>query len=168
MDTLFVVFGLFLMIAGIIGSFMPVIPGPPLSWLGFLILSFTTVPISWWFLGGTLVIALGVVGLDYLIPAIGTKKFGGSRAGMIGSVIGLLVAFIFPVLGFLGIILWPFVGALVGELINKADKKAAAKAAFGSFVGFLTGTFLKFMITIIYLGLYIAKVWEFRGALFSY
>jgi hypothetical protein len=59
-------------------------------------------------------------------------------------------------------------GALAGELLNKADKKTALKAAFGSFLGFLTGTFLKFMVAIVYLGLFIYKAWDYRDLLFSY
>ncbi len=169
MDVILVFFGFILMIAGIAGSFLPVIPGPPLSWVGLLLLSLTqAVPLSWWFLGTTLIIAIGVVGLDYVIPAMGTKKFGGSKAGMTGSVLGLLVAFIFPILGVFGIIVWPFLGALIGELLNKADKKTAVKAAFGSFIGFLTGTFLKFLIAIIFLGLFLSKVWEYKNAIFPY
>ena len=119
-------------------------------------------------MGITLVIALIVLGLDYVIPAMGTKKFGGTKAGVIGTTIGLLVALFFPVLGPFGIIIWPFVGALVGELLNKADKKTATKAAFGSFLGFLTGTFLKFMVAIVYLGLFISKAWEHSNALFPF
>ena len=99
---------------------------------------------------------------------MGTKKFGGSKAGMWGTVIGLLVAIFFPILGVFGIVIWPFVGALVGEILYKADNKTALKAAFGSFIGFLTGTFLKFVLAIVFLGLFIAKAWEFRGALFSF
>jgi uncharacterized protein YqgC (DUF456 family) len=123
---------------------------------------------NWTFLGITLAIALIVFGLDYVIPAMGTKKFGGTKAGVIGTTIGLLVALFFPVLGPFGIIIWPFVGALVGELLNKADKKTATKAAFGSFLGFLTGTFLKFMVAIVYLGLFISKAWEHSNALFPF
>jgi len=157
------------MLIGILGSFLPVLPGPPISWVGLLLLHLTdAVPQNWFFLGITLVLALLVFVLDYIIPAMGTKKFGGSKAGMFGTMIGLLVAILFPVLGIFGIIIWPFVGALVGELINKADQKTAVKAAFGSFIGFLTGTFLKFLVTIIYLGLFVAKTWEYKGALFPF
>lgn len=157
------------MIVGIFGSFLPVLPGPPISWIGLLLLVLTkAIPNDWWFLGITFLVAAIVFALDYLIPAIGTRKFGGSKAGMAGTVIGLLVAILFPILGIFGIIIWPFIGALIGELINKADNKTALKAAFGSFVGFLTGTFLKFVVTIIYLGLFIAKTWDYKQALFPF
>jgi uncharacterized protein YqgC (DUF456 family) len=169
MDIALLIFGFLLMLVGIIGSFLPVLPGPTVSWIGLLLLYLTkVVPDDWVFLGITLVIALVVFALDYIIPAVGTKKFGGTRAGMIGTTLGLLVALIFPILGPLGIIIWPFVGALVGELMNKADKKTATKAAFGSFIGFLTGTFLKFVVTVVFLGLFISTAWEYKAALFPF
>ena len=169
MDIVLLILGFILMLVGILGSFLPVLPGPTVSWIGLLLLYLTkVVPDDWMFLGITLVIALIVFALDYIIPAVGTKKFGGTKAGMLGTTIGLLVALFFPILGPFGIIIWPFVGALVGELLNKADKKTATKAAFGSFIGFLTGTFLKFMVTIVYLGLFISTAWEYKGALFPY
>lgn len=169
MDIFLLVLGFILMLVGILGSFLPVLPGPPISWVGLLLLySTSAITMNWTFLGITLTIALIVFGLDYVIPAIGTKKFGGTKAGVIGTTVGLLVALIFPILGPFGIIIWPFVGALVGELLNKADKKTATKAAFGSFLGFLTGTFLKFMVAIVFLGLFISKAWEHSNALFPY
>ncbi|UII77123.1 DUF456 domain-containing protein [Flagellimonas sp. HMM57] len=169
MDIALLVLGFVFMLVGILGSFLPVLPGPPISWVGLLLLYLTkAVPDDWWVLGITAAVAILVFVLDYIIPAMGTKKFGGSKAGMIGTVIGLLVAIFFPVLGIFGIIIWPFVGALVGELINKADKKTALKAAFGSFIGFLTGTFLKFMLAVIYLGIFVVKVWEYRTPLFTF
>lgn len=166
-DIVLVTIGFILMLVGILGSFLPVLPGPPVSWIGLLLLHLTkAVPDNWWFLGITLAIALIVTVVDYIIPAAGTKKFGGSKAGMWGSIIGLLVAIFFPVLGPLGIIVWPFVGALVGELSNNAtDQKTAWKAAFGSFLGFLTGTFLKFLIAVVYAGLFIWKVVAHAAAL---
>jgi uncharacterized protein YqgC (DUF456 family) len=169
MDIVLLVIGFILMLVGILGSFLPVLPGPPISWIGLLLLYLTkAVPDDWWLLGITLVIAIAVFILDYIIPAVGTKKFGGSKAGMFGTVVGLLVAIFFPVLGPFGIIIWPFVGALVGELANKADNKTALKAAFGSFLGFLTGTFMKFVIAVIYLGIFIWKAIEFAPELFTF
>jgi uncharacterized protein YqgC (DUF456 family) len=169
MDIALLLIGFLLMIVGVLGSFLPVLPGPSISWIGLLLLYLTkAVPDNWWVLGITLVIALAVFALDYIIPAMGTKKFGGTKAGMIGTTLGLLVALFFPILGPFGIIIWPFVGALVGELLNKADNKTATKAAFGSFLGFLTGTFLKFMVTIVFLGLFITTAWEHKAAIFPY
>ncbi|MGY8913999.1 MAG: DUF456 domain-containing protein [Flavobacteriales bacterium] len=169
MDILLVILGFVLMLTGILGSFLPVLPGTPISWLGLLLLHLTEViPMDWLFLGITLGIAILVIALDYIIPVIGTKKFGGSKAGMIGTTIGLIVALIFPILGLFGIIIWPFIGALIGELINRTDHKTALKSAFGSFLGFLTGTFIKFVVATVYLGLFISIVWEYKGILFPF
>jgi len=168
MDIFITIVGLLLMFLGVLGSFLPVLPGPLTSWFGLLALHFTmAVPKNWTFLIITLVIAIIILLIDYIIPAIGTKKFGGSKAGMIGTIVGLLVAIFFPILGFFGIIIWPFIGALVGELLNKSDSNIAIKAAFGSLIGFLTGTFLKFVVSVIYLGLFIMEVWEYKSAIFS-
>ncbi|WP_276168125.1 DUF456 domain-containing protein [Zobellia alginiliquefaciens] len=169
MDIALLIFGFILMLVGVLGSFLPVLPGPPISWVGLLLLHLTeAIPQDWVFLGITATLALLVFGLDYVIPAIGTKKFGGTKYGVIGTTLGLLVALFFPVLGPFGIIVWPFVGALVGELLNKADGKTATKAAFGSFLGFLTGTFMKFLIAIIFLGLFISTAWDYRFELFPF
>ena len=82
MDIVLLIFGFILMLIGILGSLLPVLPGPPVSWVGLLLLIFTrAVPDDWWFLAITGVVALVVFAMDYLIPAIGARKFGGSRAG---------------------------------------------------------------------------------------
>ncbi|MDU8885079.1 DUF456 domain-containing protein [Yeosuana sp. MJ-SS3] len=169
MDIFLTIIAFLFMLLGIIGSFLPVLPGPFTSWIGLLILHFTNaVPKNWTFLIITLIIAILIWLIDYIIPAIGTKKFGGSRAGMFGTIVGLLFAIFFPILGFFGIIIWPFIGALAGELINKSDSNTAVKAAFGSLIGFLTGTFLKFVVSVIYLGLFIMEVWNYKSAIFTF
>ena len=165
MDILLVFAASIFIVLGIIGSFLPVLPGPLTSWVGLLILHLTdAIPMNWTFLIITLLFAIFIWFLDYIIPAIGTKRFGGSKYGMIGTSLGLIVGLLSPIP--FGIIIGPFVGALIGELINKSDSKTAVKAAFGSFLGFLTSTFIKFIVAIIYLGLFIAKIWEFKQELF--
>ncbi|TPV31798.1 DUF456 domain-containing protein [Paucihalobacter ruber] len=167
MDFVLIFFGIIFMIAGVLGSFLPILPGPPLSWIGLLLLHLTKiVPANTTFLVVTLVVAILVLVLDYVIPAVGTKRFGGSKIGMIGTTLGLLVAIIFPVFGVFGIVIWPFIGALIGELINKSTGQNAMKAAFGSFIGFLASTFLKFIVAVIYFGFFIKSLITYGPNLF--
>lgn len=142
MDYVLIGLGIVFMISGILGCVLPVIPGPPLSYLGLLLLHFTEkYQFSPRFLIIWAVITGVVYALDYIIPAWGTKKFGGSKRGVWGSIIGLVIGlFFFPPFG---IIIGPFVGAVVGELTVGKDSNAALKSGFGSFLGFLLGTLLK-------------------------
>lgn len=166
MDIFLVIIAALFMVLGIIGSFLPILPGPLTSWVGLLIFYLTkAVPINWTFLIITLIIALGIWILDYIIPAVGTKRFGGSKAGMVGTSLGLIIGLIAPIP--FGIIIGPFVGALIGELVNKSDFNKALKAAFGSFLGFVASTFIKFIVAVIYLGFFIVKVIDNKDALFG-
>jgi len=160
MDIALVSIGFLFCLLGLVGSFLPVLPGPLTSWVGLLILHLTSVLyINWTFLGITLAVSIAVWILDYVVPAMGTKRFGGTKYGMIGSSIGLIIGLIF--LGPLGIIIGPFAGAFIGELIIDTENiSKALKAAFGSFIGFLTGTFIKFVVCIVFLVLYIKEVWQ--------
>lgn len=165
MDLFLVILAAFFMILGIIGSFLPVLPGPLTSWVGLLIFHFAdVVPMNWTFLIVTFIFALGIWILDYIIPAMGTKRFGGTKAGMIGTSVGLLVGLFSPIPG--GIIIGPFFGALIGELINKSAFNKALKAAFGSFLGFIASTFIKFIVAMVFLGFFIVKVFEYKEVLF--
>jgi len=131
MDQLLIIFASVLMLLGLIGSFLPVLPGPLTSWAGLLILYFNpNIELSNTTIIVTLIIAVLIWVLDYIIPAMGTKRFGGTKAGMIGTTIGLILGILSPIPG--GIILGPFIGAFVGELLNNATIKTALRAAFGS------------------------------------
>lgn len=154
MDVLLLIVGFVLMILGLIGSFLPVLPGVSLSWLGLLLLYFTEkIQSNYWVLGITLIITIIVTILDYVIPAKGTKKFGGTKYGIWGTNIGLILGLFFPPIGF---IVGPFVGAFVGEILNNSsDTNGALKAATGSFIGFLVSTFMKFMVCLSFLLLYL-------------
>ena len=168
MDIFLLILGFFFALLGIIGSFLPVLPGPFTSWIGLLILHLTKViPQDWTFLGITLAIAIIIWVIDYIIPAMGTKKFGGTRYGVIGTMIGLIVGIIAPIP--FGIIIGPFVGAYIGEMINdNKDSKRALKAAFGSFLGFLTSAFMKFIAAVIFTGFYLSIFWEHKEAFFNF
>lgn len=140
-DYILLIFAIILMILGIIGCLVPVLPGPPLSYLGMILLHFSKfADFSSNILITMAVIAVLVTILDYIVPVWGTKRFGGSKYGTRGATVGLIIGLF---LGPLGIIIGPFVGAFVGELIFKDDIRYALRAGFGSLLGFLTGIGLK-------------------------
>ncbi len=168
MDLLLILLAMLCLILGVIGSFVPVLPGPPLSWIGLLLLQCTSaVPFNYWFLGSTALIALGATALDYYLPALGTKKYGGSKKGVWGAILGLLFALFFPILGPFGFLIWPFVGAFVGEMSHQKNQSQAFRAALGSFMGFLAGTLLKLLISLAYSGLFAQQLWRYRDVIFS-
>jgi len=168
MDIFLLIIGFLFALLGIIGSFLPVLPGPFTSWIGLLLLHLTNaVPMNWTFLGITLAIALLIWVIDYFIPAMGTKKFGGTRYGVIGTMLGLIIGLLSPIP--FGIIISPFIGAFIGEMIHDSKNSGKAlKAAFGSLLGFLTSTFLKFIAAVIFTGLYLSKFWEYKDLFFSF
>jgi uncharacterized protein YqgC (DUF456 family) len=142
MELFLTIAAILLVIVGILGSILPVLPGTPLCWLGLLAIHFTEhaeYTVTFLVIMALIMIALQV--LDYFIPIWGTKRFGGTKAGVTGSTIGLFAGVF---LGPVGIIAGPFLGALLAELIvNPNEVKRAWKSATGSFVGFLLGTGLK-------------------------
>ena len=166
MEYFLLILGFILMLVGIIGSILPALPGPPISWVGILLLYFCPgMETNYWLLGITLVIAVVIGILDYIIPAKGTKYFGGSKYGIWGTNIGLVVGIFAPIP--FGFLIGPFVGALVGELIyNSQEKGRAFKAATGSFIGFLAGTFMKLLVSLLFFGLFLVLVWQNRGVWF--
>jgi uncharacterized protein len=160
LEILLISLGAILMIIGLLGCVLPIIPGPPISWLGILLLHFTErIHFSLEFLIIWLVIAILVTVLDNLIPIIGTKKAGGSKWGVRGSAIGLIIGLFF---GPIGIFVGPFLGALVGEILYFETKtgreksigmseqekhKRAFLSALGSFVGLLFGIVFKLIVS---------------------
>ena len=145
-EFLLIVLAALLLLIGLIGCILPVIPGPPISFVGLLVLEATEkVDFTNNFLLLMFVVATVVTVLDYIIPVWGTKKFGGTRAGIIGSTLGLIIGLIFfpP----LGIIIGPFAGAVIGEMIQKDDFNNALKSGIGSFIGFLLGTGIKLIVS---------------------
>jgi uncharacterized protein YqgC (DUF456 family) len=154
MDIALLIVGFLFTIAGLFGSFLPVIPGPPLSWLGLLLLYLTeAVPNNWWVLGVGLLIAVLVTVLDYVIPAYGSKKFGGSKYGAWGATIGLIIGLFLPIP--LGFLIGAFLGAFIGEWLHKQDSNQSVKAAFGSFLGVMASNFMKFIVSLGFLGFYL-------------
>ncbi len=148
METFIAILAIVFGILGIIGSVAPALPGPPLSWLGLLILYIwgggangAGEPMSTTFLLVWLAIVIVVSVLDYIVPAWFTKVTGGSKYGGWGAIAGLFIGLIYPPVG---MILGSLIGAFVAEFVLAQKKPVdSLKSAFGAFLGFLFGTGLK-------------------------
>lgn len=156
MEILWIVLGALLIIIGILGCFLPVLPGPPLTFVGLWIQQVREEPpftsrFLWIWFGITVVVTL----LDYVVPVYSTKKFGGSKYGLWGCTIGLIAGIW---MGPLGIILGPFAGAFIGEILANKDSTQALKAATGSFIGFLLGTLIKLVACLVMAWYWIASL----------
>ncbi|MBM6864820.1 DUF456 domain-containing protein [Bacteroides caecigallinarum] len=141
MDIFLIILSVLFMVVGLLGCILPALPGPPLSYVGFLLLHFTdkvqfsTTQI--WVLLALVVIAQVI---DYFIPVLGSKYSGGTKWGSWGAFIGSVVGLFFLPWGLL---LGPFLGAVVGELLGDTDMKSALKSGTGALLGFILGTVLK-------------------------
>jgi len=146
MDIILIIIGATCVLLGIIGSFLPVLPGPPLAYVGLLLLHFTD---RVQFSTHSLLVWLVLVGLtivaDYLLPIFGVKKWKGSNWGNFGCIVGTIIGiFVFPPWG---IIVGPFLGATIGELLFAGKKfSEALRAGFGAFMGFLLGLVFKLSV----------------------
>lgn len=147
-----------MLLAGLIGSILPVIPGPPLGYVGLLLLRWSGyADFSMRFLIVWAVVVVVVSLMDYFMPIWMTRRFGGSRSATVGSSVGLVVGlFVFPPWG---MILFPFLGAMVGELINDSkNTNKAFRVACGSFAAFILGTGAKLAVSVIMIGYSLAAI----------
>lgn len=153
MNILFITLAIIMVLVGIVGSIVPGLAGPPFSWLGLLFIHLSdTAQFSTAFLLITLGVAIVITILDYIVPSWSTKRHGGSKAGVWGCNIGLVISIVglpFGPQGLIGVIFWPFAGALAGELLNGKQSREALRAAWGAFLGFLTGTGLKLAFALV-------------------
>lgn len=158
MEYLIFLLAVICIIIGIVGDVVPGLPGVPISYAAMLLLHFFT-DITYsnetLIIYGVLCAVITIV--DYFVPIWGTKKFGGTKAGVRGSTIGLVVGVVvLPILGIvigpfglIGILAGPFVGAYIGEKMSGVDDSLAWRSAIGSFVGFVAGTLLKVVYSIV-------------------
>lgn len=148
LDIIFIILASILMILGIAGCILPALPGIPLNYAGIILLQLTSkAQFSHKFLIAWAIIVALVQIIDYYVPIWGTKKFGGSKYATRGSTIGIILGLFF----FLpwGIIVLPFVGAIIGELIAGKNFEIALKAGLGAFIGFIAGTLMKLTVALI-------------------
>ncbi|MFL2563822.1 MAG: DUF456 domain-containing protein [Flavobacteriales bacterium] len=146
MVTVIFIIAFVLLILGLLGSIIPGLPGPPLSFIGILLIHFFTgTQFSTSFLLTWAVIVVLVFLLDYFMQVWGVKKFGGGRKAILGTFLGLFMGLLFPPVGLL---IGPFIGAFIGALLEvQGDNTRALNVAIGSFIGFVTGTILKLVVS---------------------
>lgn len=141
MDIALLVLAGVLMVVGIIGCIVPGLPGTPIAYAGLWIAQATErVDFSWQTLLIWGIVTVVVSVLDYVVPAWGTKQFGGTKWGVWGSTIGVFAGLFF---GAAGVIVGPLVGAVLGELMGGKAVTDALKAGWGSFIGIFFGTIIK-------------------------
>ncbi len=165
LDYLLLFLSIIILLTGFLGCIIPALPGPPLSFVAIILIQFTKFASftlrEFIFLGA---LAIIVQIFDFIVPVWGTKKFGGTSAGMRGSIVGLIAGLFFlPALGPFGlftILGGPFLGAYIGEKLAGQKSDKAVRAAFGSFIGFLTGTFMKIVASTIITIYFVKEVWS--------
>jgi len=162
MNSILLIVSAVLIITGLIGSFLPVIPGPITCWFGLFTLSqIQDFPYNDTLLILTFVIAIAIFIIDYFIPIIGSKYFGGSKNGIIGTAIGIIIGLLSPIP--FGIIIGAFLGALIGEYFSGKKLSEAFKPAIGSLIGIITSSLIKFATSLTFLVIYIMLIvtnWE--------
>lgn len=157
MDVVLLIVACLCILTGIIGCIVPGLPGTPIAYAGLWIAQATEkVDFTWQtlLLWGIVTIVVSV--LDYVVPAWGTKQFGGTKWGVWGSTIGVFVGLFF---GAVGVIIGPLAGAVIGELIGGKEMTQALKAGWGSFIGLLFGTIIKLICCGLMASALIQAIW---------
>lgn len=160
LDGVLLVSGLLAMIIGFLGAVLPVLPWPMLSLVGFFLIQ-AMQDVQFSLRGAVLFTVLVLISMviDYYLPIWWTKRYGGTKRGMIWSLIGMVFGFLFfpP----LGIILLPCLWVFIGEyFISGLHGRAALNSARWSFMGFVLGTWYKLIVCAWILFYTISKVWN--------
>ena len=159
-EIIYFIVALIIMLFGLIGTVLPIIPGVPIIFIAILIYTLLTdfAAIS----GQVIVVFAGLTVLslllDWLAGSLGVKKMGGSTAGMVGALVGMIVGLMIPGAGLFIFIISAFAGAVVFEMMAGKESKTALKAGLGSFIGFMAGTVIKFAIGVIMMVYFVWKV----------
>jgi len=158
LDVVIVVIGLILALAGIIGCILPIIPGPIFSFLALILLSWIK---NWQVFSLTFLAVMGsltalLMVFDYIAPALGAKKYGASKSGLWGSVIGMIIGIFF--IPPWGMIAGAFGGALIGEFLAGKSGKNALRAGWGILIGNVTVIGLKLAFAAVALFFYIKEM----------
>ena len=155
-----IIIGFLLALVGIAGCVLPAIPGPPLSFLALLLLSYVKnwEPFSAAFLIIMGALAVSLIIADYVIPAVGAKKYGASKYGIWFSIIGMILGIVF--IPPFGIFIGAFIGAIFGEILAGKKGRTALKVGWGVFIGNMVGIGLKLAYSGFVLITYVMKMFQ--------
>jgi len=131
---------------GMAGAIVPILPGALAIYAAFFVYGwfFSFEPFGWWFWSFQTIIVVVLFVADYMVSAWGVKKYGGSKASIVGSTIGIMIGpFVIPAFG---LIIGPFAGAVLGELFHGSDFTRSLKVGWGSLVGLFTSTIVKILL----------------------
>lgn len=159
-EVLLFVATLLVMLVGLAGVFLPILPGIPIIFAAALVYALVT---GFAAVGAGTLVVFGVLTiaaliLDWVAGVVGVRKMGGSYAGMIGAFVGMVIGLLLPGVGIIGFIVGAFVGAYALELLVNRNSRAALRAGFGSFLGFLISGVLRFVIGSIMIGMFVWQV----------
>ncbi|MBE6299278.1 MAG: DUF456 domain-containing protein [Bacteroidales bacterium] len=164
MDILYIVLAFILAFIGILGSVVPVLPGPPLSYVALLLLYFCNgaeVSVTTLVIMGVVMAVITIV--DYIAPAWMTKLKGGSKSASNGAIVGTIVGLFF---GPVGVIVGPFLGAFIGEIIANSSKGKAFNVALMSFLAFILTSGVKLIYGIAVMVMLIIEAIDIFAAMF--
>lgn len=167
MTTIIIIICIVLLLLGILGCFIPVIPGPPLAYAALLLVSiFTDYKFEDSFLLQWAGIVIAVTVADFWLQVYGVKKFGGTKKAINGTMIGLFVGILVPIP--LGFIIGPFAGAFIGAyMYEKDDMFKVLKIASGALIGFIGGLVLKLVVCVYLIYKFFLIITPYFESLFS-
>jgi uncharacterized protein YqgC (DUF456 family) len=160
LEIILFIIALIVMLIGMLGVILPVLPGVPLIFAAALLFDLLS---GFQFLGARPLIIMGILALitqilDWVASVYGVKRMGGTKAGMIGAFVGMIAGLLIPGIGIFGFVIGSFVGAFLFEFAANREARAAWRAGLGSFLGFLAGGVVKFVIGAIIIGMFIWHV----------
>jgi uncharacterized protein YqgC (DUF456 family) len=154
-QTLWWVLAILMMVVGVVGTFLPAIPGVPLVFVGMLLAAWIDhfTRIGWITLTVLGVLTAFALGIDIFATVLGAKRAGASRLALLGAAIGTVVGLFF---GFLGILLGPFVGAAIGEFVSRRSVEGAARVGAATWLALLISSIAKAAILCLMIGIFVA------------
>ncbi|HEX7342523.1 MAG TPA: DUF456 domain-containing protein [Rhodanobacteraceae bacterium] len=159
LDIVLYIVAAVLVIGGLAGSILPILPGIPMIFGGLWLAAWVDGyhHVSGWTIGIVAVLGIIAMAMDFIAGAMGAKRVGASKRAVWGSLLGTIIGMFF---GFAGIIIGPFAGALVGELLDGNSVLRSTHVSIGTWIGMLVGTLFKLMLSFMMIGVWVvAWIW---------